>query len=116
MPIRPACAAALAALVSLVSPARAAGVAAPVKKAGKAAPKPADAPAAVDASKGGEAAKEAHAEVVADPPLLHVGDDAPVFNGLLHNAKEAGVEHVDLASLVGGEGKTCSTRSSPASR
>jgi thiol-disulfide isomerase/thioredoxin len=38
-----------------------------------------------------------------DPPLLHLGDEAPLFSGALHNPKEAGQEHVDLSSLVGAD-------------
>jgi thiol-disulfide isomerase/thioredoxin len=46
---------------------------------------------------------EAHAAEPLPPPVLKIGDDAPIFNGLLHNAAEAGVEHVDLSSLVGSD-------------
>lgn len=39
----------------------------------------------------------------ADPPLLHPGDDAPMFSGVLHNPEAAGVKRVDLSSLVGSD-------------
>jgi len=50
-----------------------------------------------------EKAADAHAAEPLPPPVLKIGDDAPIFNGLLHNAAEAGVEHVDLSSLVGAD-------------
>ena len=40
----------------------------------------------------------------ADPPVLNPGDDAPMFAGVLHNADSAGVNRVDLSSMVGSEG------------
>ena len=42
-----------------------------------------------------------HAE--ADPPVLNPGDDAPMFSGVLHNPAEAGMQRIDLSSLVGSE-------------
>jgi thiol-disulfide isomerase/thioredoxin len=39
----------------------------------------------------------------ADPPVLRPGDDAPMFAAVLHNAESAGVQRIDLASLVGSE-------------
>lgn len=42
-----------------------------------------------------------HAE--ADPPLLHPGDDAPMFSGVLHNPEEAGTRRIDLSSMVGSD-------------
>ena len=101
MPIRPALAAALAALLSLAAPADAAEGDAPLKKSKKATAKATEAVEPAEAPTAGATKADAPK---ADPPLLHVGDEVPLlFNGLLHNAKEAGVEHVDLASLVGPE-------------
>ena len=37
----------------------------------------------------------------ADPPVLKIDDDAPMFSGVLHNPEAAGVRRVDLSSLVG---------------
>ncbi|MCA1828498.1 MAG: TlpA family protein disulfide reductase [Myxococcales bacterium] len=42
-----------------------------------------------------------HAE--ADPPILHPGDDAPMFSGVLHNPESAGMQRVDLSSIVGSD-------------
>jgi thiol-disulfide isomerase/thioredoxin len=56
--------------------------------------KPADAGPAEAADAGAP-----HGE--ADPPLLKIDDDAPMFSGVLHNPDTAGVPRVDLASLVG---------------
>ena len=42
-----------------------------------------------------------HAE--ADPPVLNPGDDAPMFSGVLHNPDTAGVQRIDLSSMVGSE-------------
>src|SRR5437763_16737288 len=39
----------------------------------------------------------------ADPPVLNSGDDAPMFSGVLHNPESAGVQRVDLASMVGSD-------------
>jgi len=39
----------------------------------------------------------------ADPPVLNPGDDAPMFSGVLHDPAEAGMQRVDLSSLVGSE-------------
>jgi len=39
----------------------------------------------------------------ADAPLLNPGDDAPMFSGVLHNPAEAGMQRIDLSSLVGSE-------------
>ena len=39
----------------------------------------------------------------ADPPVLSPGDDAPMFAAVLHNAESAGVQRVDLSSMVGSE-------------
>jgi thiol-disulfide isomerase/thioredoxin len=38
-----------------------------------------------------------------DPPLLHLGDEAPRFTALLHNPKEAGAASFDLSSVAGPE-------------
>jgi thiol-disulfide isomerase/thioredoxin len=46
---------------------------------------------------------EHHAAVEPDPPVLHLADEAPIFNAVLHNPKEAGVEHLDLSSMVGAD-------------
>ena len=64
--------------------------------------KPADAgpPEAPDAG-AADAGLEPHGK--ADPPVLHTGDDAPMFAGLLHNPESAGATRVDLSSLVGSE-------------
>ena len=45
--------------------------------------------------------EDAGAHTEADPPLLKIDDDAPMFSGVLHNPDSAGVPRVDLASLVG---------------
>lgn len=87
------------ALVTLTLPALAADKkAAPAKPAEKAADK---ADAKVD---------PAHDASKADPPLLHVGDDAPIFNGLLHNPEEAGKPTIDLSSMVGGDAEADGTK------
>ena len=102
MPTRTACAAALAVLLSFAAPAPAADGDAPLKKSKKADATKADTTKAEARKADPAPAKDAQEAVVADPPLLHVGDEVPLlFNGLLHNAKEAGLEHVDLRSLVG---------------
>ena len=67
----------------------------PVKKPADAGPQePPDAGAA-------DAGIEPHGK--ADPPVLRIGDDAPMFAALLHNPESAGVPRVDLSSLVGSE-------------
>jgi thiol-disulfide isomerase/thioredoxin len=53
--------------------------------------------------KDGEKPADAHAAEPLPPPVLKAGDDAPIFNGLLHNAAQAGVDHLDLSSLVGSD-------------
>jgi len=58
--------------------------------------KPADAGPAEDAG-----AEEPHAQ--ADPPVLNVGDDAPMFAGVLHDPEAAGMQRIDLSSMVGSE-------------
>ena len=59
--------------------------------------KPADAgPFAEPADAGAE-----HGQ--ADPPVLSPGDDAPMFSAVLHNSESAGLQRVDLSSLVGSE-------------
>lgn len=68
--------------------------------------KPADA-------KAKEAPKEAaHAEPkpAADPPVLKVGEDAPVFSGVLHNPAEAGRDTVDLSAMVGADAEADGTK------
>jgi thiol-disulfide isomerase/thioredoxin len=87
-------AAALAAL-SLAS----SGASADTKKK----PAAADAKAEAKPEAKPDAKPEAHAAEPLPPPVLKIGDDAPIFNGLLHNPTEAGVEHVDLSSLVGSD-------------
>lgn len=70
------------------------------------APQAADAqkrPAAAAPKLAPEAKAPAKEHVEADPPVLKIGEDAPVFNGLLHNPVEAGKEHVDLSAMVGSE-------------
>jgi thiol-disulfide isomerase/thioredoxin len=62
----------------------------PVKKPADAGPSDAGAP---DAGEHGQA----------DPPVLNKGDDAPMFAGVVHNAVAAGVNRVDLSSMVGSE-------------
>ncbi|MBS2024080.1 MAG: TlpA family protein disulfide reductase [Deltaproteobacteria bacterium] len=52
----------------------------------------------------------AHDASKADPPLLHVGDDAPMFNGLLHNPEEAGKPTIDLSAMVGGDAEADGTK------
>ncbi len=61
----------------------------------KAEPKPDTKPA--------EPKPQAHAAEPLSPPVLKIGDEAPIFNGLLHNAAEAGADHIDLSSLVGSD-------------
>ena len=39
----------------------------------------------------------------ADKPLLNPGDDAPLFSAVLHNPEAAGMQRIDVASLVGPE-------------
>jgi thiol-disulfide isomerase/thioredoxin len=39
----------------------------------------------------------------ADAPVLNPGDDAPLFSGVLHNPDAAGVQRIDVASMVGAE-------------
>ena len=39
----------------------------------------------------------------ADPPVLNVGADAPMFAGVLHDPEAAGVPRVDLSTMVGSE-------------
>jgi thiol-disulfide isomerase/thioredoxin len=39
----------------------------------------------------------------ADAPVLNPGDDAPLFSGVLHNADAAGMQRIDVSSLVGAE-------------
>ncbi|HUJ24414.1 MAG TPA: TlpA family protein disulfide reductase [Myxococcales bacterium] len=39
----------------------------------------------------------------ADKPVLNPGDDAPLFAGVLHDPAEAGMQRVDVASLVGAD-------------
>lgn len=63
----------------------------------KAAPVPASKPDA-----GTPPAEEHHqATETPDPPVLKVGDDAPLFTLPLHNPDEAGLRSLDLSSLVG---------------
>src|SRR5205814_10707156 len=47
--------------------------------------------------------EDAGQKAEADPPVLKIDDDAPMFSGVLHNPDTAGVTRVDLASLVGPE-------------
>lgn len=64
----------------------------------------AKAEAKVDAKAGPSVAEpEAHAAEPLPPPVLKIGDEAPIFNGLLHNSAEAGADHIDLSSLVGSD-------------
>ncbi len=58
--------------------------------------KPADAGPPEEADAGAEHGK-------ADPPVLNTGDDAPMFAGLLHDPEAAGMQRIDLSSLVGSE-------------
>ena len=55
----------------------------------------------VKADAGVPDAGESHGE--ADPPLLNPGDEAPMFSGVLHNPESAGVQRVDLSSMVGSD-------------
>src|SRR4051812_23157487 len=50
-----------------------------------------------------DAGQEDGGHATVDPPVLSPGDDAPMFSGVLHNPDSAGVQRVDLASMVGGE-------------
>src|SRR5258706_3712262 len=59
--------------------------------------KPADAGPSSEA----DAGSSEHGQ--ADPPVLNPGDDAPMFAAVLHNAESAGVQRVDLSSMVGSE-------------
>ena len=98
-----------ASLVALASLSAQAGV---PRKLGPPEKKPADAgvaaaPAEAKAAKG--PAETEHA-VAGDPPMLKVGEDAPVFNGLLHNAAEAGMNSVDLSAMVGGDAENDGTK------
>lgn len=68
----------------------------PVKKPADAGPGAGEPPDAGAADAG-----EAHGK--ADPPVLKVGDDAPMFAGLLHDPEAAGMPRVDLSSMVGSE-------------
>jgi thiol-disulfide isomerase/thioredoxin len=61
--------------------------------------KPADAGPPEDA--GTPAGTEPHGQ--ADPPVLNVGDDAPMFAGALHDPDDANMSRIDLSSLVGPE-------------
>ena len=65
--------------------------------------KPADAGSPETQDAGAAAEAEAGPRGKADPPVLHAGDDAPMFAGLLHNPESAGMPRVDLSSLVGSE-------------
>src|SRR5262249_15730114 len=38
-----------------------------------------------------------------DPPVLNPGDEAPMFSGVLHNPESAGMQRVDLSSMVGSD-------------
>jgi thiol-disulfide isomerase/thioredoxin len=62
--------------------------------------KPADA-GAPDAGAPEDAGVAPHGQ--ADPPLLNAGDDAPMFAGVLHDPDAAGMQRIDLSSLVGPE-------------
>jgi thiol-disulfide isomerase/thioredoxin len=48
-----------------------------------------------------DAGTEPHGQ--ADPPVLKVDDEAPMFSGVVHNPETAGAPRVDLSSLVGSE-------------
>jgi thiol-disulfide isomerase/thioredoxin len=63
--------------------------------------KPADAGSPEDAGTSGDAGTEPHGQ--ADPPVLNVGDDAPMFAGALHDPDDANMSRIDLSSLVGPE-------------
>ena len=58
-------------------------------------------PVKADAGTPDAGVEEKHGQ--ADPPVLNVGDDAPMFSGVLHNSEQAGMQRIDLSSLVGGE-------------
>lgn len=51
-------------------------------------------------------ARDPHAGETPDPPVLKVGDDAPQFSGVLHDPDEAGMQRIDLSSLVGTDAET----------
>jgi thiol-disulfide isomerase/thioredoxin len=86
-----------AVLPSLLILASVAAMAAKPRFLGPPVKKPADAgPSDADAGTASE-----HGQ--ADPPVLSPGDDAPMFAGVLHNADSAGVNRVDLSSMVGSE-------------
>jgi thiol-disulfide isomerase/thioredoxin len=63
--------------------------------------KPADAGPPEDAGTPADAGTEPHGQ--ADPPVLNVGDDAPMFAGVLHDPDAASLTRIDLSSLVGPE-------------
>lgn len=67
---------------------------------------PADAGTAAAVEGASQAAKDPHAGETPDPPVLKVGDEAPQFSGLLHNPDEAGMQRIDLSSLVGSDAET----------
>ena len=73
----------------------------PVKKPADAGPGSGEPPDAGAADAGATGAGEAHGK--ADPPVLNVGDDAPMFAGVLHDPEAAGAPRIDLSSLVGSE-------------
>jgi thiol-disulfide isomerase/thioredoxin len=50
-----------------------------------------------------EAADAGTEHAAADPPVLNAGDDAPMFAGVLHDPDAAGMQRIDLSSLVGPE-------------
>jgi thiol-disulfide isomerase/thioredoxin len=70
--------------------------------------KPADAGTPADAADGGAPGASAapHPGETPDPPVLKVGDEAPQFSGVLHNAEQAGMPRIDLSSLVGTDAET----------
>ena len=55
---------------------------------------------------GTPAPADPHAGETPDPPVLKVGDDAPQFSGVLHDPEQAGMQRIDLSSLVGTDAET----------
>ncbi len=68
---------------------------------------PTDAGAASEIRDAGvEKEKDSPAGEAPDPPVLKVGDEAPQFSGLLHDPDQAGMQRIDLSSLVGSDAET----------
>ena len=100
---------------ALILVASCATLSAPVRFLGPPVKKPADKADAGTADAGTVPAKGAtapdasadpHAGETPDPPVLKAGDEAPQFSGVLHDPDEAGMQRIDLSSLVGTDAET----------